>query len=104
VLRAVGLDGRQVSSPRELSGGELQRVAIARALVHRPSLVLADEPTGNLDPQTARQVIALLRDTVKQSGAAAVLATHSRAVAASADRVYRLERDGLHAASAADIE
>ena len=104
VLRAVGLDGREASSPRELSGGELQRVAIARALVHRPSLVLADEPTGNLDPQTARQVIALLRDTVKQSGAAAVLATHSRAVAASADRVYRLERDGLHAASAADIE
>ena len=104
VLRAVGLDGREASSPRELSGGELQRVAIARALVHRPSLVLADEPTGNLDPQTARQVIALLRATVKQSGAAAVLATHSRAVAASADRVYRLERDGLHAASAADIE
>jgi putative ABC transport system ATP-binding protein len=103
-LRAVGLDGREASSPRELSGGELQRVAIARALVHRPSLVLADEPTGNLDPQTARQVIALLRDTVKQSGAAAVLATHSRAVAASADRVYRLEKDGLHAASAADIE
>ena len=104
MLAAVGLHGRAQSTPRELSGGELQRVAIARALVHRPALVLADEPTGNLDPKTARQVIALLRETVKASGAAAVLATHSRAVAASADRVYRLAADGLHAASATDIE
>ena len=104
MLQAVGLAGREASAPRELSGGELQRVAIARALVHRPSLVLADEPTGNLDPQTARQIVDLLRDTVKASGAAAVLATHSRAVAASADRVYRLAKDGLHATSAADIE
>ena len=104
MLDAVGLGGREASAPRELSGGELQRVAIARALVHRPSLVLADEPTGNLDLQTARQIVDLLRDTVKASGAAAVLATHSRAVAASADRVYRLAKDGLHPASAADIE
>jgi putative ABC transport system ATP-binding protein len=104
MLEAVGLRGREASAPRELSGGELQRVAIARALVHRPSLLLADEPTGNLDPQTARQIVALLRDTVKASGAAAVLATHSRAVAASADHVFRLEKNGLHATSAADIE
>jgi putative ABC transport system ATP-binding protein len=104
MLRAVGLDGREASAPQELSGGELQRVAIARALVHRPGLVLADEPTGNLDPQTAKHVIALLRDSVKGSGAAAVLATHSRAAAASADRVYRLTPDGLSAASAADTE
>ena len=104
MLAAVGLHDRGPSMPRELSGGELQRVAIARALVHQPSLVLADEPTGNLDPQTARHVIALLRDTVKASGAAAVLATHSRAVAASADRVYRLAADGLHAAAASDVE
>jgi putative ABC transport system ATP-binding protein len=104
MLRAVGLDGREASEPRELSGGELQRVAIARALVHRPMLVLADEPTGNLDPATARQVIALLRDTVKESGAAGVLATHSRGAAASADRVYRLTAGGLHAASPADFE
>jgi putative ABC transport system ATP-binding protein len=104
LLGRVGLAERAGHLPAELSGGEQQRVSIARALLTEPEIVLADEPTGNLDPQTARQVIALLRDTVKQSGAAAVLATHSRAVAASADRVYRLERDGLHAASAADIE
>jgi putative ABC transport system ATP-binding protein len=104
MLDAVGLRERGASAPRELSGGELQRVAIARALVHRPSLVLADEPTGNLDPQTARQIVGLLRDTVRDAGAAAVLATHSRAVAASADRVLRLATDGLHETSAADIE
>ena len=104
MLDAVGLRGREASAPRELSGGELQRVAIARALVHRPSLVLADEPTGNLDPQTARRIVGLLRDAVKASGAAAVLATHSRSVAASADRVLRLAKDGLHPTAAADIE
>ena len=104
MLHAVGLDGRGASSPSELSGGELQRVAIARALVHRPALVLADEPTGNLDPATGRQVITLLRDAVRQSGAAAVLVTHSRRAAASADRVYRLAADGLHEASAEDVE
>jgi putative ABC transport system ATP-binding protein len=104
MLRAVGLAGRGESWPSELSGGELQRVAIARALVHRPALVLADEPTGNLDPATGRQVIALLRDAVRQSGTAAVLVTHSRAAAASADRVYRLAVDGLHDASVEDVE
>jgi len=104
MLDAVGLHGRGASAPRELSGGELQRVAIARALVHRPALVLADEPTGNLDPQTARQIVALFRNTVRACGAAAVLATHSRAVAASADRVLRLARDALHPTSPADIE
>jgi putative ABC transport system ATP-binding protein len=104
MLHAVALDGRERSTPRELSGGELQRVAIARALVHAPSLVLADEPTGNLDPQTSRYVVALFRDTVKATGTAAVLATHSRTVAASADRVYRLAADGLHPTSAEDIE
>jgi putative ABC transport system ATP-binding protein len=104
VLTAVGLGDRAHSSPRELSGGELQRVAIARALVHRPALVLADEPTGNLDPESARQVTALLRDAVKNNGAACILATHSRAAAASADVVYRLAPDGLVAAGAADVD
>jgi putative ABC transport system ATP-binding protein len=104
MLAAVGLGDRARSSPRELSGGELQRVAIARALVHRPALVLADEPTGNLDPESARQVIALLRDAVRNSGAACILATHSRAAAASADVVYRLAPDGLVAARDADVD
>jgi len=104
MLASVGLADRAHSSPRELSGGELQRVAIARALVHRPALVLADEPTGNLDPESARQVIALLRDAVEMSGAACILATHSRAAAASADIVYRLAQDGLEAARDADVD
>ena len=104
MLASVGLSDRAHSSPRELSGGELQRVAIARALVHRPALVLADEPTGNLDPESARQVIALLRDAVKVNGAACILATHSRAAAASADVVYRLAQDGLVAARDADVD
>jgi putative ABC transport system ATP-binding protein len=104
MLDAVGLAGREASRPRELSGGELQRVAIARALVHRPALVLADEPTGNLDPDTGRRVIALLRDAVKSNGAAVVLATHSRSAAATGDRIYRLTAAGLQSASADDIE
>ncbi|HKP65461.1 MAG TPA: ABC transporter ATP-binding protein, partial [Casimicrobiaceae bacterium] len=104
MLESVGLGGREQSRPRELSGGELQRVAIARALVHRPSLVLADEPTGNLDPAIAKQVIALLRETVTTNGAACVLATHSRNAAASADRVWRLTSDGLVAAHVDDVD
>jgi putative ABC transport system ATP-binding protein len=95
----VGLAGREASPPRELSGGELQRVAIARALVGVPRLVLADEPTGNLDPDNARQVLDLFRTEVKAHGAAAVLATHSEAAAAGCDRRYRLTGAGLSAAS-----
>ena len=95
ILAAVGLGDRSASMPRELSGGELQRVAIARALVHRPELVLADEPTGNLDTDSATQVLRLLRDQVKANGAAGILVTHSRAAAATADRVLVLTRDGL---------
>jgi putative ABC transport system ATP-binding protein len=104
MLDAVGLGDRGASRPAELSGGELQRVAIARALVHRPSLVLADEPTGNLDPDTASRVIALLRETIRRNGAAGVLATHSRNAAASADRVYRLAPDGLRPADGGDVD
>ncbi|HEY3582777.1 MAG TPA: ATP-binding cassette domain-containing protein, partial [Casimicrobiaceae bacterium] len=95
VLHAVGLGNRGESSPAELSGGELQRVAIARALVHRPSLVLADEPTGNLDPDTAAIVMRVLAQAVRDNDASAILVTHSLAAAASADRVYRLTADGL---------
>ena len=81
--------------PRELSGGELQRVAIARALVGDPKLVLADEPTGNLDPENARQVLNLFGLQVRQRGAAAILATHSEQAAAGCDRRYRLTPQGL---------
>ena len=95
IVAAVGLAGREQSSPRELSGGELQRVAIARALVGEPQLVLADEPTGNLDPENARQVLALFRQQTKERGAAAVLATHSAQAAAGCDRRYRLSAQGL---------
>jgi len=95
LLAAVGLAEHASSLPRELSGGETQRVAIARALVHRPKLVLADEPTGNLDPESATQVLSLLRDCVKQEGAAGILVTHSRAAAATADCVYVLSASGL---------
>ena len=95
MLSAVGLGERGASMPRELSGGELQRVAIARALVHGPRLVLADEPTGNLDPESAAQVLRLLRDQVKANRAAGILVTHSRAAAETADRIVVLTRDGL---------
>ncbi len=95
LLGAVGLGGREAAMPRELSGGELQRVAIARALVGQPKLVLADEPTGNLDPDSARQVLEVLRGQVKQHGAAGILVTHSAAAAATCDRQYRLSVEGL---------
>ena len=95
MLEAVGLGERGGSRPSELSGGELQRVAIARALVHRPTLVLADEPTGNLDPHTAAQVLQLLRHSIKREGAAGILVTHSPEAAASADRVLILKAEGL---------
>ena len=97
LIGAVGLGGRESAMPRELSGGELQRIAIARALVGEPKLVLADEPTGNLDPDNARQVLEVLRGQVKQHGAAGILVTHSEAAAATCDRRYRLDADGLHA-------
>jgi putative ABC transport system ATP-binding protein len=94
-ISSVGLGGREHSMPRELSGGELQRVAIARALVGDPKLVLADEPTGNLDQENARQVLDLLRNQVKERGAAGILVTHSEAAAAGCDRRYRLTSTGL---------
>jgi putative ABC transport system ATP-binding protein len=98
MLDAVGLGSLGARLPAELSGGQLQRVAIARALVHRPGLLLADEPTGNLDPSTAAQVMAVLQQQAQDSGAALVLVTHSTAAAARAQRVLHLTAGGLRAA------
>jgi putative ABC transport system ATP-binding protein len=95
MLAAVGLGDRADAAPAQLSGGELQRVALARALVHRPDLVLADEPTGNLDPDTAAAALALLAREIRARGAAGILVTHSPAAAATCDRVLRLERGRL---------
>jgi putative ABC transport system ATP-binding protein len=95
LLDAVGLGDRAASWPRELSGGEIQRVAIARALVHRPRLVLADEPTGNLDPANGARVLALLAERIREAGAIGILVTHSREAAATADRILRLTAAGL---------
>jgi putative ABC transport system ATP-binding protein len=99
MLAAVGLAGRGTDFPRQLSGGELQRVAIARALAHRPALVLADEPTGNLDPDTADSVLELLRREIKANGASAIMVTHSHAAAAKADKILVLSRSGLKLSS-----
>lgn len=90
LLAAVELSDRAAAYPDRLSGGEQQRVAIARALVHDPSLVLADEPTGNLDMQTGQLILEMLDRLVRQTGKTLVLATHSRAVAERADRVLAL--------------
>jgi putative ABC transport system ATP-binding protein len=95
LLNAVGLGDRASSWPRELSGGEMQRVAIARALVHGPRLVLADEPTGNLDPANGAKVLALLGERIRGAGAIGILVTHSREAAAGADRVLHLTSEGL---------
>ena len=95
VLDAVGLGGFEARLPQTLSGGQLQRVAIARALVHRPRLLLADEPTGNLDPATAERILSLLVEQVRAHGAACLLATHSRAAAARADRSVTLTPAGI---------
>jgi putative ABC transport system ATP-binding protein len=97
LLDAVGLGDRAASWPRELSGGELQRVAIARALVHRPRLVLADEPTGNLDPANGAKVLTLLAERIHAADAIGILVTHSREAAATADRILYLTADGLGA-------
>lgn len=96
MLDQVGLQGRGQDFPRQLSGGELQRVAIARALIHRPKLILADEPTGNLDPDTAQEILQLIRAEIKANNASAIIVTHSRMAAATTDRVMNLRKDGLH--------
>jgi len=98
MLAAVGLGDRADSLPAQLSGGEQQRVALARALVHAPALLLADEPTGNLDPASADVALRLLATQVREQGAALLMVTHSEHAAAIADRRLRLGSDGLHAA------
>jgi putative ABC transport system ATP-binding protein len=95
MLDAVGLAGLGPRLPQQLSGGQLQRVAIARALVHRPALLLADEPTGNLDPATALKVMDVLVAQTREHGASLVLVTHSEAAAARADRVLLLTSEGV---------
>ncbi|APW43479.1 ABC transporter ATP-binding protein [Rhodoferax saidenbachensis] len=97
MLESVGLGGLGSRLPQQLSGGQLQRVAIARALVHRPSLLLADEPTGNLDPTTAALVMRALVEQTRLHGASLVLVTHSHAATQQADRVLTLRADGIAA-------
>ena len=99
LLHDVGLAGLGARLPAQLSGGQLQRVAIARAVVHAPGLILADEPTGNLDPETAARVLGVLRAQVRDAGSACLLVTHSAAAAAQADRVLRLTAAGIVAAA-----
>ncbi len=102
MLGAVGLQGLGPRLPQQLSGGQLQRVAIARALVHRPGIVLADEPTGNLDPRTAALVMDVLLSQTRSLGASLVLVTHSEAAAARADRVLLLTSEGIGLRAHAD--
>lgn len=99
-LKLVELPGREMSFPDRLSGGEQQRVALARALVHNPLLVLADEPTGNLDHQTGQQCLTLLNDLRKHSKSAVLMVTHSLEAARQADRTLRMEAGTLIANSA----
>ncbi|MGM9425512.1 ABC transporter ATP-binding protein [Hydrogenophaga sp. MI9] len=99
MLDAVGLQGLGERLPAQLSGGQLQRVAIARALVHRPRLILADEPTGNLDPRTAAQVMDVLVAQAREQGSSMVLVTHSEQAAARAGRVLHLTAQGLNETS-----
>jgi len=103
ILAAVGLEGLGGRAPRQLSGGQLQRVAIARALVHRPALVLADEPTGNLDPRTAGVVMDVLVHAARDTGAGVLLVTHSPPAAARCDRILELTPTGVREPDAAGL-
>ena len=97
-LEKVGLKNRMKHFPTQLSGGQKQRVAIARALAHSPKIILADEPTGNLDPDTAHEVLMLMRTEIKANNASGIIVTHSHAAAATADHVLTLTKTGLHPA------
>lgn len=100
LLEAIGLANRRLAMPRELSGGEMQRVAIARALVHRPALVLADEPTGNLDAESAQQVLTLFAAQLARDRAACILVTHSEVAAATTQQIFRLTPRGIETSQA----
>ena len=102
LLDAVGMLERADAAPSQLSGGEMQRVAVARALAHRPALVLADEPTGNLDAESAAEVLELLAAQLKRDNAAGILVTHSELAAATTDHILQLSRQGLAPRAAAD--
>jgi putative ABC transport system ATP-binding protein len=95
LLEQVGLGGRGESLPDRLSGGEQQRVAIARALVHDPAVILADEPTGTLDAETAAAVLALLDGLAREAGKTVIMVTHSREVVGVADRIFAVQHHGL---------
>jgi putative ABC transport system ATP-binding protein len=95
LLERVGLGGRGESFPERLSGGEQQRVAIARALIHEPALILADEPTGNLDVETASDVLDLLDTLAREAGRTVLMVTHSPEVVGVADRIFAIERGAL---------
>jgi putative ABC transport system ATP-binding protein len=95
LLERVGLAGRGDSYPERLSGGEQQRVAIARALIHDPDIILADEPTGNLDADTAADVLALLDALAREAGRTVLMTTHSREVIGVADRIFTVQRGAL---------
>jgi putative ABC transport system ATP-binding protein len=95
LLDRIGLGGRGASFPDRLSGGEQQRVAIARALIHDPAIILADEPTGNLDAETAAGVLELLDTLTREAGKTVVMVTHGREVVGVADRIFTIQRGEL---------
>jgi lipoprotein-releasing system ATP-binding protein len=104
ILRDLGLVGRLHHRPGQLSGGEQQRVAIARAIVMKPSLILADEPTGNLDPKTSQSVFSQMRQVQRKQGLAMIVATHNENLADKCDRIFRIEDGKLKALNKADTK
>ena len=94
LLKLTGLDAKRNNYPHELSGGQQQRVAFARALIHKPKLILADEPTGNLDSKNSREIISILKNSIKKYNQTLILITHDGSIAAQADRICRIT-DGV---------
>jgi putative ABC transport system ATP-binding protein len=94
LISLVGLEGKENDQPHQLSGGEQQRVAIARAMIHDPSIILADEPTGNLDSRTANSIMEMISEMARRNSKTVLLVTHDRSIAGFADRVIEM-RDGI---------